>query len=313
MMAEADRDGRSPPDKCVSHLRFNIVAEVLMKAVLPYGDNEVLVRVRATSINPVDWKIRSGAAKSRMPVDFPAILGRDLSGEVVEAGKNVTGFNKGMRVMGLANGTYAEYTVAKADILAPIPEALTFEQAAALPLVTTTGAQLIERAVKPRAGQTVLVTGALGSVGRTAVHVARKHGARVLAGVRERERDEAAKLMVDEVIAIDNENETEKLFDLDSIADTVDGPAINRLLKAMRSGGVLGSVLGVPDAAKNYPIKVEAFMATPDASRLYQLADEVARGEFSIPIARTMKLAEIQAAHRIAEKGGTGGKIILTP
>ncbi len=147
-----------------------------------YGDNEVLVRVRATSINPVDWKIRSGAAKARMPVEFPAILGRDLAGEVVESGRSVTGFPKGMRVMALANGTYAEYTVAKADVLAPIPEALSFEQAAALPLVTLTGAQLIERAVKPAAGQTVLVTGALGGVGRTAVHVARKHGVRVLAG-----------------------------------------------------------------------------------------------------------------------------------
>jgi hypothetical protein len=94
-----------------------------------YGDNEVLVKVRATSINPIDLKIRSGAAKSRMPLEFPAILGRDLSGEVAETGRNVTGFPKGMRVMALANRTYAEYTVAKADVLAPIPDALNFEQA----------------------------------------------------------------------------------------------------------------------------------------------------------------------------------------
>jgi NADPH:quinone reductase-like Zn-dependent oxidoreductase len=73
-----------------------------------YGDNEVLVRVKATSVNPVDFKIRSGAAKARMPVEFPAILGRDLSGEVVECGRSVAGFSKGMRVMALANGTYAE-------------------------------------------------------------------------------------------------------------------------------------------------------------------------------------------------------------
>jgi len=159
-----------------------------------YGDNEVLVRVRTTSVNPVDWKIRGGAARARMPVDFPAILGRDLSGEVVGWGRNVTGFPKGMRVMALANGTYAECTVAKADVLAPIPDALSFEQAAALPLVTLTGAQLIERAVKPAAGDTVLVTGALGSVGRSAVHTARKHGARAgggaIAGENGRRRTE---------------------------------------------------------------------------------------------------------------------------
>jgi NADPH:quinone reductase-like Zn-dependent oxidoreductase len=279
-----------------------------------YGDNEVLVRVRATSINPVDWKIRSGAAKARMPVEFPAILGRDLSGEVEAWGRSVTGFPKGMRVMALANGTYAEYTVAKADVLAPIPDALTFEQAAALPLVTLTGAQLIERAVKPRAGDTVLVTGALGGVGRSAVHVSRKHGTKVLAGVRGRERDQGLReLKVDGAVAIDDEDEVKKLFDLDAIADTVNGPTIRRLLKALRAGGVLGSVLGVPEGINQYNIRAEAIMAMPDASRLYELADDVARGEFSIPIARIMKLNEIQEAHRLAESGGTGGKIILIP
>jgi NADPH:quinone reductase-like Zn-dependent oxidoreductase len=281
--------------------------------VPPYGENEVLVKIRATSINPVDYKIRSGAVRSFMPVEFPAILGRDLVGEVEAAGRNVAGFPKGMRVMALANGTYAEYTTARADVLAPIPESLSFVQAAALPLVTLTGAQLIDRGVKPRAGQTVLVTGALGSVGRSAVHVARKHGARVLAGVRASERDEAMRLLADGVVALDDEKEIEKLFDLDSIADTVDGPTIERLLMTLRAGGVLGSVLGVPAGAKNRDIHVEAIMAQPDASRLYELADEAARGEFSIPIAKVMKLEEIQEAHRLAESHATRGKIILVP
>ena len=277
-------------------------------------DKEVLVRVRATSINPIDWKIRSGAAKARMPIQFPAILGRDLSGEVVETGRDVDGFPKGMRVMALTNRTYAEYSVAKADLLATIPEALSFEQAGALPLVTLTGTQLIERAVKPRAGQTVLVTGALGSVGRSAVHVAHKHGARVLAGVRAKEKEEAKKLGgVAEVVAIDNEEEIGRLHDLDAIADTVGGTTIQKLLKAIRKGGVLGSVLGTPEGAEKYDIRVEAFMAQPDATRLHQLADDAARGEFSIPIARTMKLAEIQEAHRLAEQGGVAGKIVLVP
>jgi NADPH:quinone reductase-like Zn-dependent oxidoreductase len=278
-----------------------------------YGDDEVLVRMHATSINPIDVKKRSGAAKSRMPIEFPAILGRDLSGEVVETGRSVQGFPKGMRVMALANGTYAEYTVAKADALAPIPDALSFEQAGALPLVTTTGAQLIERAVKPKAGQTVLVTGALGGVGRTAVHVARKHGARVLAGVRAKEKEEAAKLSADGIVAIDSEEEIGHLHDLDAIADTVGGATMQRLLKTIRKGGVLGSVLGEPEGADKYDIRVEAFMAQPDASRLHQLADDAARNQFSIPIARTMKLQEIQEAHRIFELGGLSGKIVLTP
>lgn len=282
--------------------------------VPPFGDNEVLVRVRATSINPIDYKLRSGAAKARFPVDFPAILGRDLSGEVVDFGRNVTGFPKGMRVMALANGTYAEYTVAKADTLAPIPEALSFEEAAALPLVTTTGAQLIERATKPLPGETVLVTGALGSVGRSAVHVAKKLGARVLAGVRSQEVDEARReLEVDGVVAIDDEAAIEELRDLDAIADTISGPTIQRLMKKLRAGGKLGSVLGKPDGSEKLDIHVQDMMAVPDASRLYQLADEEARKEFTIPIARTMKLSEIQEAHRLAESHATKGKIILIP
>ena len=268
--------------------------------------------MKATSLNPVDFKIRSGAAKARMPVDFPAILGRDLSGEVVEAGRSVQGFPKGMRVMALANGTYAEYTVARADVLGPIPDALSFEQAAALPLVVTTGAQLIERAIKPQRGWTVLVTGALGSVARSAIHVARKHGVRVLAGVRSKEKERAARLGADEVVAIDSE-EISRLRDLDAIADTVNGPVIQQLMKTIRPGGVLGSVLGAPEGARNYQFRVEAMMAVPDASRLYELADDFARKEFDIPIARTIPLAQAAEAHRRAESGGVGGKIILIP
>ncbi|MFP5238184.1 MAG: NADP-dependent oxidoreductase [Acidobacteriota bacterium] len=283
-------------------------------AVPAFGDNEVLVRVRATSINPIDYKVRSGAAKARFPVEFPGILGRDLSGEVADFGRSVTGFPKGMRVMALANGTYAEYTVAKADVLAPIPEMMSFTQAAALPLVVTTGAQLIERATQPKPGETVLVTGALGSVGRTAVYVAKKLGARVLAGVRSREVDQARRdLHADGVVAIDDEAEIAKLSDLDAIADTVSGPTIQRLMKALRAGGRLGSVLGKPEGWEKYGIEVQDMMAVPDASRLHQLADAVARGEFAIPIAKTMKLEEIAEAHRLAESHATQGKIVLVP
>jgi NADPH:quinone reductase-like Zn-dependent oxidoreductase len=104
-----------------------------------------------------------------------------------------------------------------------------------------------------------------------------------------------------------------RLHDLDAIADTVGGTTIQRLLKVIRKGGVLGSVLGQPEGADKYDIHIEAFMAQPDASRLHQLADDAARHEFSIPIARTMKLQEIQEAHRIFERGGLSGKLVLIP
>jgi NADPH:quinone reductase-like Zn-dependent oxidoreductase len=275
----------------------------------PVGRGEVLVRVRATSVNPVDLKIRNGSAARRMGVELPAILGRDLAGEVVRAGEGVTGFDKGMRVMALANGTYAELTTAKADVLAPIPDKLSFEQAAALPLVLLTGAQLIERAIKVEPGWRVLVLGAVGSVGRSAVFVAQQRGAKVIAGVRASQLDEAKLLGVDEVISTDDEKQLEQLRDLDAVADTVGGTTAARALKAIREGGVFGTVLAPPEAEQNN-VRVATMMAVPDASRLYELADEVARGNLKIPIAKTIPLDQVQEAHREAENHPPG-KIVM--
>jgi NADPH:quinone reductase-like Zn-dependent oxidoreductase len=273
---------------------------------------EVLVRIHATSVNPVDWKIRSGAARERFPQDFPAILGRDLSGEVAGLGPGVTGFTQGQRVMALALHTYAEYTVAKAETLATIPDKLDYQQAASLPLIITTGAQLAERAGKVDRGQTVLVTGALGSVGRTAVFVAQQHGARVIAGVRASQREEAAELKVAQVVALDDETEVKNLSGLDTILDTVGGKVGAALLHALKPSGTYASVVGPPEGADTLDIKVVPMMAQPDAKRLSELAQAVADGEFAVPIAKVMPLSEIRQAQQLGEKGGSGGKIVLT-
>ncbi len=276
------------------------------------GNGEVRVRLRATSINPIDWKLRSGAMKDIYPLDLPEILGIDLSGEVDELGPGAAGWQKGQRVMAQANGTYAGYTTAKADVLAPIPDAFSFEQAAALPLVLTTGAQLIERAAKVEPGQTVLVTGALGSVGRTAVHVAKQHGAKVLAGVRASQREEAAKLGAQQVVALDMPEEMGHLHDLDVVADTVGGVVGEHALKTLRDNGVYATAVGPPKTQPGRGIRVEMVRAQPDASRLEELAFDVANGALHIPIAKTFPLEQVQEATRVAEKGGSGGKIVLT-
>lgn len=277
----------------------------------PVGRGEVRVRVRATSINPVDWKIRSGATRGHIDVKLPAILGRDLAGEVEAVGEGVTGFRKGQRVMAVANGTYAELTTAKADVLAPIPDKLSFEQAAALPLVVTTGAQLMERAIKIQPGQRVLVLGALGGVGRSAVHVALDHGATVLAGVRRSQMEEARTLGAHKVVAIDDEKEMESLRDLDAVADTVGGPTAERALLTLKEGGVFGTVLGAPKGAASRNVRVAGFLTQPDASRLYELADDAARGNFTIPVAKILPMDQVREAQQQAEQGHTRGKIIL--
>jgi len=276
------------------------------------GPDEVLVKVAATSVNPIDWKLRSGAAKDRMPLTFPAILGRDVAGTVVRTGTNVRNPQQGQKVIGLVNSSYAEYLTARADHLTVIPDGLDLEQSAALPLVVTTGAQLVQH-MQLKRGDLVLVTGALGNVARTAVYVAKTQGARVIAGVKTEQKKDASSLDVDQVVGIDNDEEVAQLPKLDAIADTVDRDVIGKLIPKLKSGGVLGSVLGKPKEAEGKDIRVEAFMATPDASLLRQMADAVRDGKLVIPIARRMKLSEAGQAHMLAEKGSIGGKILLIP
>ena len=284
--------------------RTDASGERIMKAVLlnayggvdqlVYGDvpdpkpqtGEVLVKVAATSINPMDWKMRHGYMKDRMPLQLPAILGRDVAGTVVSLGPNTEGFQPGDRVMGLVNHAYAEFLVAPKEALTRIPDGLKTEDAAALPLVVTTGTQLIEKGVQPKAGQIVLITGAVGSVGRTAVYVAKQHGAKVIAGVRAKEQKEAASLGVDRTVAIDDEKGIASLGQVDAIADTVGGDVIKKLMSYIRHGGVLASVLGKPSGSEGKDFQVHAVLAQPDAPRLHQLAEAVANGEFSIPISR---------------------------
>jgi NADPH:quinone reductase-like Zn-dependent oxidoreductase len=276
------------------------------------GQGEVRVRVAAASVNPIDWKLRSGVARAVMPLDLPAVLGRDVAGEVVEVGPGVTSLSRGDRVLGLVQRGYAEQVVASEGAFARVPPGLELQAAAALPLVVLTGAQLIEEAVRPKKGDTVLVTGALGGVGRAAVHVAKLHGARVLAGVRARQKAEAAALGADQVVAIDDAAEIARLPPLDAIADTVGGETIARLLERLKPGGTLGSVVGPPPAAQGRSIVVRAFLAHPDAKRLGELAEAVARGDLKIPIAARLPLAQAAEAMRLAERGGTGGKVLIT-
>jgi NADPH:quinone reductase-like Zn-dependent oxidoreductase len=275
------------------------------------GPGEVQVSVVAASINPIDWKLRAGLAKAMMTLEFPAVLGRDVAGEVTEVGQGVTGLRRGDQVLGLVMGGYAEKVVASAEAFARLPPGLDAREAAALPLVLLTGAQLIEEAVGPKRGDTVLVTGALGGVGRAAVHVAKLHGARVLAGVRAVQKAEAAGLGADQVVAIDDDAEVAALPLLDAIADTVGHETIARLLGHLKPGGTLGSVLGEPPEARGRSIIVHAFLAHPDSKRLGELAMAVARGDLKIPIAKRFPLAQAGEAMRLAERGGAGGKVLI--
>jgi NADPH:quinone reductase-like Zn-dependent oxidoreductase len=215
------------------------------------GTGEVLVRVAATSINPFDTMRRSGAAKEVAPIKFPGIVGVDLSGTVVALGPEVEGFSIGDQVFGMADQTYAELCAVKAVSLGKIPEGLDVVDAAVLPLVTTTGNQLVTLGTGIQAGQTVLITGAVGNVGSSAVFTAKALGAVVIAGVLKKQLEAASSLGADQVLATDDDAMA-SLPPLDAVADAVGGDTAEKLLAKVKKGGVFASVLGAPQNAKDF-------------------------------------------------------------
>jgi NADPH:quinone reductase-like Zn-dependent oxidoreductase len=178
-------------------------------------------------------------------------------------------------------------------------------------LVVRTGEQLITQGTKIQAGQTVLVTGAVGGVGRSAVWTAKKAGAKVIAGVKKSQVNEAATLGADQVLALDDAAAFDKLGFIDAVADTVDGETAQKLLGKVKQGGVFASVVGPPANAKMHPtVRIEAIQSKPDAATLRVMAEDVAAGRFVIPIDRMVPLADAGVAQAAAEKGGVG-KILL--
>ena len=276
------------------------------------GPGEVLVQIHAAGVNPIDWKIRSGAMAKMFSIDFPAILGYDMAGTVQEVGEDVTGLAPGDRVFGRTQHTYAEFTVAKADELAKVPEGLELITAAAIPVVATTGDQLIREQGMVQAGQSVLLTGALGSVGRFALFTAIECGAKVIAGVRKRQIDQALALGAMAAIDISDEDEIARLGSLDAVCDTIGGPLVSKLLGHIKPGGTYASIVGPPqDAALDPTVQVKAFGSHADSKAMAHLAQAVRDGKLKLPIDLVLPLEEAAVAHAKGEKGGIG-KIVLT-
>jgi NADPH:quinone reductase-like Zn-dependent oxidoreductase len=275
------------------------------------GPKEVKVRVGAASINPVDCKLRRGELRAWMPLELPAILGRDAAGEVVEAGPGVNSLAVGDRVMGLVQRAYAEFVVGPAEAFAKMPPEMELDEAASLPLVGLTGVQLIEQAVGIKDGDVVLVTGAVGSVGRVAVFAAKQRGARVIAGVRASQTQLAEALDAESIVALDDAEQISHLPELDAIADTVDGQALEAVLGKLKTKGVLGTVLGEPPGARERGLTVRSLLTHPDSQRLAELGQSLAGGHLELPIRERFSLADVRLAHEAAEKPGTGKVVLL--
>jgi NADPH:quinone reductase-like Zn-dependent oxidoreductase len=275
------------------------------------ADGEVLISVRAASVNPVDWKTRLGGGREPQ---LPAILGRDVSG-IVEASR-AEGFAEGDEVFGnVSGGGYAELATAAATTIARKPDGVTHEQAAAIPVAGMTAWQaLFDRGGLER-GQTALVAGGAGGVGHFAVQFAAKvAGARVIATGSSRNRDFVLGLGADEYVDYTQQDVSETVSGVDVAFDTVGGDTTLSLVPTLREGGIIVVIAAAPpeDAARERGARAELLVMSPVAEQLTRIAELVAAGDVHVELAEVLPLAEIRRAHELSEAGHTRGKIVLT-
>jgi len=274
------------------------------------GPGQVQIRVAAAGVNPADYKWRNGFNLRYMPLPLPHVPGMDAAGVVTELGKGVTEFAVGDRVVASVNAAYAEYVVADVKACARLPDGVDFVQAAALPCPALTGVEMVEEGIAPSVGQTVLVTGATGGVGRFAAMAAKALGARVVVAVRGAYVDEVKALGFDEVVTFDAPLRENLRFD--HVADTVGGPEVARLCRNLKPGGKIITVATTPIDPEGLPAAPKTFGFHPDGARLARIVDAIDKGAISMPVAKRLPLAEAREAQRLVEHGGARGRVVLT-
>ena len=285
---------------------------------------EVLVRVAAAGINPVDWKTRRHGGYRQAVGDPPLILGWDIAGVVEAVDPDVTRFAPGDRVFGMpwfprVAGAYAEYATSPARQLARTPDALSDEQAGGLPLAGLTAWQALVDVAEVGEGTRVLIHAAAGGVGHLAVQIAKSRGAHVIGTAREEKHDFLRELGVDEPIDYTAGPFEEAVSDVDVVLDLVAGEDYGlRSLQTLRPGGLWICIpADVPDAvaaaAQQQSKRAISFLVEPDFAGLESLAALADEGKLTVVIDETFPLAEAAEAHRRLEDGRARGKIVLIP
>ncbi|MFF0426244.1 NADP-dependent oxidoreductase [Streptomyces sp. NPDC004520] len=308
--------------KAISYRKYG-GPEVLEYGELPdpkVGPDEVLIKVRAASVNPVDWKAQAGYLDGMLDAVFPVIPGWDVSGVVVRLGVSVPEYAVGDEVMGyvredvLAHGTFAEYVSAPVRTLARKPRTLGFEEAAALPLVGLTAYQALRRpqVLDVRSGDTVLVHAAAGGVGSMAVQIARHLGCRVIGAARDAGLARVAELGA-EPVRYDEGTFTEQVRALapqgvDAVLDTIGGPFLKLSAELLAPQGRLASIADGEVLA----LGGSYFWVRPDAADLAALADLADAGVVTVRVAKTFPLEQAADAQRANAAGGLNGKVVVT-
>lgn len=290
-----------------------VYEDVPMPAI---NDDDVLIKVEATSINPIDWKVRSGLRKDPNR-HLPLILGWDVSGVIERLGKNVTDFQPGDQVYSrpdvTRNGAYAEYIAVRASEIALKPQSLEYSKAAAVPLAGITAWQGLFTHGKLQKGQKVLIQGASGGVGTLAVQLAKWAGAYVIGTASAKNVEFLRQLGADEVIDYEKEHFENKLHNIDLVFDTIGGDTQIKSLNVLKPEGILVSTVGIKDEGmvKARGITGIAYMAQSSAEQLHQLAQLIDQGRLMPIISKTFPLREAAEAQIESEEGHTRGKIVL--
>lgn len=281
------------------------------------GPDDVLVKVYASGVNPVDWKIRQGHMKEQMQYTFPLIVGWDMAGTVEKVGDNVKDFKEGDEVYGRPdlsrNGTYAEYVAVKASAIGPKPGSVDFVTAAAIPLAALTAWQGIIDHGKVQSGKKVLIQGASGGVGMFAVQIAKWKGAFVIGTASKENVKFLEDLGIDQVIDYHEPDFEDRLKDVNVLFDTVGGEQQKKLLNVMKPDGVVVSTVGITDQSilDARGLKGVSYMATSTQADLKQLADLVDQGKLKVHISKVFPIQEAAEAHKLGEEGHTQGKVVL--
>jgi NADPH:quinone reductase-like Zn-dependent oxidoreductase len=275
-----------------------------------------LVKVCAAGVNPADWKIRDGMGES-FGFKFPLILGGDIAGTVEVVGNNVENFQQGDAVYGMTlsnlSGAYAEYAVAKADAIAPKPESIDFEEAAAIPIGALTAWQAMFDLANLSSGQRILITGASGGVGSMAVQLAKAKGAFVIGTASGKNEQFVRDLGVDEFVDYTQQPFEEVVKDVDVVFDTVGEDTLERAFQTLKRGGFLVTSAGTPSAekAKELGIEVAFVFCKSNAQQLAEISGLIGEGKLKIHIETVLPLTEVKKAHQLSQSGRTRGKIVL--
>jgi NADPH:quinone reductase-like Zn-dependent oxidoreductase len=287
---------------------------------LPETDNSMmLIKVHASSVNPLDWKIRNGELQDLIPIDFPITLGWDFAGVVIKTGKDVKQFKIGDKVYGRPevtnNGSHAEYIAVKEYEIAHMPQSITFEEAASLPIACITAWEALFKIAELKPNQRVLIHAGSGSLGSIAIQLAKHIGAYVITTASSENEQFLKSLGADEIIDYKRYKFEDFLGkSVDVVLDSIGNDVQKRSYKVLKKTGILVAVNTQPDKnyAIEYGIRAEFLSIKPNGKLLKLISDLIENGNLKPVVGQIFNFEDLADAFNLSESGNARGKIVLT-